>query len=349
MNKNLFPYGAAALALLGLAAPGARAQGVPGDERAGTSAMQELLVPTTPRSVALGSALTGGLDDLSGIEALQSNPAALLVSDGTSAMFSRIDYVEDIGVNYVGVGQRFGANSVALSIQSWDYGELFRTTEENPELNQDLEWDASAVVVGGTFARQFTDRIGAGLTLKALNSTIDEVTASGFAFDAGISYVVAESGLRFGVSLKNFGTAMSFAGENLNTGSEVEGPNGEGTIGTTIDVLEDELPSQLNFGGAYTRQLAGDITGTLVGNFRSNSYDLENYSTGVELGYQRLFYVRGGLNFQPEQDEISAFEMWNVGAGLNLNLASTNLMVDYAYRPSDVFGGVNLFSVSLGL
>ena len=41
--------------------------------------------------------------------------------------------------------------------------------------------------------------------------------------------------------------------------------------------------------------------------------------------------------------------MWNIGAGLNLDVATTSLKVDYAYRPADFLGGVNMFSVGLGL
>ncbi len=346
MKTNVLTMGAAALALLGLAAPGARAQNPFGDDRAGTAAMEELLVPITPRSVALGSALTGGLSDLSGIEGIQSNPATLLGGQGTSAMFSRTEYVADIGVNYVGVGQRFGANSFALSLASWDYGDIPRTTEDAPEIDENFTYTAGSLVVGATYARQFTDRIAAGVTLKGLSRRIDEATASGVAFDAGITYVVSESGLRFGVSLKNFGTAMSFDG--ITESIPVSGPGGTGTIGGAVETTEDELPSQLNFGAAYTRQLAGDITGTVLANFRANSYDLEQYSAGLELGYQNLFYVRGGINMVPEQD-VNAFDVWSVGAGLNVPLGSTGIQLDYAYRPSSVFSGVNMFSVSLDL
>jgi hypothetical protein len=345
MKTNL-KIGAAALALLGLAAPAARAQNPMGDDRAGTAAMEELLVPITPRSVALGASLTGGLNDLSGIEALQSNPAGLLSAQGTTAMFSRTEYVADIGVNYVGVGQRFGANSFAISLSSWDYGDIPRTTEDAPEVDEDFTYSASSLVVGATFARQFTDRIGAGVTLKGLSRKIDEANAGGVAFDAGISYVIAESGLRFGVSLRNFGTSMSFDG--ISSSIPVTGPGGSGTIGGDVQTSEDELPSQLNFGAAYTRQLAGDVTGTVTANFRANSYDMEQYSAGLEFAYQNLLYVRGGANIVPEQD-VNAFDVWTIGAGLNVPLGSSGIKLDYAYRPSRVFDGVNMFSVSLDL
>jgi hypothetical protein len=344
MKSNLLALCVCAAALWGLAAPGAAAQ----DDRVGTAAMEELLVPVTPRTVALGSALTGGLSTLSGVEAVQSNPAALLSSTGTSAMFSRTEYVADIGINYVGIAQRFGSNSIAITVTNWDYGDIFRTTEASPEINPELTWSASVFTVGATYGRQFTDRIAAGVTLKGLGREIDNVSAGGVAFDAGVTYVVGESGLRFGVSLKNFGTEMSFEGEGLNRPIGTQGPGGAGQVGGEIDDLPAQLPSTLDFGASYTRQFAGNVSLTGLANFRSVSYDLDQYAAGVELGYADLLFVRGGVNLTAEPD-MDMWESWNVGAGLNLDVSGTNILVDYAYRPTDRFGGVNMFSVGLGL
>lgn len=344
--KNLLAFGACAVALLGLGTQDAAAQ----DERGGTQAMEELLVPVTPRTVALGSALTGGLGDLSGVEAVQSNPAALLASQGTSAMFSRSDYVADIGVNYLGISQSFGSNSIALTLLAWDYGDIERTTEDSPDPIGDnpLTYTSSAYAFGATYSRQFTDRIGAGLTLKALGRRIDDVNSSGVAFDAGITYIVPDAGLRFGVSLKNLGTEMDFSGASLEADISNPGPTGEQPVAGEIDDLAAQLPSSLNFGAAYTRQFEGDLSLSALANFTAGSYDLDRYSAGLELGYANLVYARGGVDLtsQPDQD---MWQGWNVGAGLNLDLASTRLRVDYAFRPTNVFGSVNVFSLGVNL
>jgi len=349
MNRTLSALALAA-ALLGGLAPSADAQEPVsgGDDRAGTAAMEELLVPVTARTVALGNTLIGGLATANAVETVLSNPATITASTGTSALFSRTEYVADIGINYVGIAQRFGANSIALTLSSWDYGDIPRTTEDSPELNPDLTWSASTLVVGATYARQFTDRIAGGATLKGLSREIDNVNANGLAFDAGITYVVGESGLRFGVSLQNFGAGMDFSGTGLQEPIDTQGPDGTGTVGGEFEDLESELPSSLNFGGSYTRQFSGDLSASFLGSFRSNAYDLDNFAAGVEFGYANLFYVRGGVNFTTDMD-LSAWEVWNVGAGLNLDLAGTGVMVDYAYRPSDVFGGVNMFTLGINL
>ena len=345
MRVKLLSYCVLALFLLGISTADVRAQG---DDRSGTAAMEELLVPMTPRTVALGTSLTSGLMGLSGVEALQSNPAALMTNPSTNALFSRTEYFADIGINYFGIAQRFGNNNVALTVNSWDYGDIPLTTETNPEINPDLTWTSSVTVIGLSFARQFTDRIAAGVTVKGLNRSIEEMSASGVAFDAGMSYVVGESGLRFGVSLKNFGPQMSFSGQGLYQNVIVQGPNGNVEVAAQIRDTPAELPSMLNFGAAYTTQFAGDLSATVLANFRSNSYDLDQYAGGVELGYQNLFFVRGGVDFTSDS-EIKAYEPWNIGAGLNLNMVGNGLAIDYAFRPSDVFSSVNMFSLSFTL
>lgn len=346
MKTKLLALCASAAALLGPGATNAAAQ----DDRVGTAAMEELLVPVTPRTVALGSALTAGLPNVSGVEAVQSNPAAILGSQGTNALFSRSEYLDDIGINYFGISQSFGANSVALTLTSWDFGDLFRTTTDAPDINLDdpLKYEASTYVAGATFSRRFTDRIGAGFTLKALGRSIDASNSNGVAFDAGITYVVAESGLRFGVALQNLGGEMTFSGGGLQTSVPQNGPNGANTIGGELDDLPGQLPSVLNFGAAYTRQFAGDLSVSGLANFKSVSYDLERYSAGLEVGYANLAYLRGGVDLTSDTDS-DVWSGWNVGAGLDLSLQNTNLKVDYAYRPSEFFGGVNVFSVGIGL
>lgn len=345
MNKKLLTASLVVAVIFGCCTTGAYAQG---DDRSGTAAMEELLVPVTPRTVALGSALTGGMNNMGGVEALLSNPASVMVNASTNAMFSRTEYLADIGINYFGVAQRFGNNNIALTVNSWDYGDIPRQTAEAPEIDEDLTWSASTVVLGLTFARQFTDRIAAGFTAKGLSRSIDDVQSNGIAFDAGMTYVVGESGLRFGVSLRNFGGQMSFSGDGLDQPIGQTGPQGSGEISGRINDLGAELPSLLSFGVAYTRQFAGDLSATFLGDFRSNSYDLDNYAAGVELGYQNLFFVRGGLSLTSDTD-VSAFDVWNIGAGVNLNMVGRGLAVDYSYRPSSVFDGVNMFSVGFTL
>lgn len=319
------------------------------DDRAGTAAMEELLVPVTPRSVALGNALTSGLSGASAVESVQSNPAAAVTNTGTQAMFSRMEYLLDVGVNYFGVSQRFGNNVIGLSVNAWDYGDILETDESiNPDPVSGVTYTANATVIGASLARQFTDRISAGFTVKGIGRSIADANAYGVALDAGMTYVVGETGLRFGVSLKNFGTKHQFGGSDLEQPITVEGPDGTLLIVGSPDIQSDELPSQLNFGAAYTRQFAQGLSATVLTNFSSNAYDLDRYAGGLELGYQNILYIRGGFDLSSDPG-VNAWSDWNVGGGVVLPVSSVGLAIDYAYRPTEVFEGVHMYSVNVTL
>lgn len=330
--------------LLGVMPAMAQERAVDGDERAGTAGASFLLVPGTARTTALGNGLTGGLSSLSGVEALQSNPAALTANNGTEALFSYNDYVADIGVSHFGVAQRLGAGAVALTVTTWDIGEIGETTVGSPDPTS-LVYEASITVVGASYARQLTDRVAAGVTVKAMNESIDDISGTAVAFDAGMTYTVGESGLQFGVSLKNFGTKMSYDGVGLQSNIPLRDDSGDFPI--VVDADSYELPSLLNFGASYTRQFAGDLTASVLGNFRSNAYDQPEFAGGLEVGYANLVYARGGVNVLPEQDQ-NENALWSVGAGVNVPVSNSSISVDYAYRAMGDLGNTNLITAKIG-
>ena len=344
MKAKFLIYCLLAVAVVGVGFSSSQAQ----NERRGTAGASELLVPVTARTAGYGSRLTGGLNGLNPLEAVLSNPAAMTSGHGTAAYFSRSEYVADIGINYFGVGQTFGNNTLALTVNAWDFGDIQKTTEANPELGE-LTFGANNVVFGISYARLFTDRISAGFTIKGISETIDDVSASGVAFDAGMTYVAGESGLRFGVALQHFGPQMSYSGNGLVRFAALPSQQTDAKQNAvTIDAEAFELPSQLNVGVAYARPLGDAAVVTLNGNFASNSFSQDVFSGGLEFGVMDLLFVRGGVALQGDAD-FTFYQGYNFGAGLNLDLSGTHFTVDYAYMPTDYFDAVNMFSLGLEL
>jgi hypothetical protein len=317
-------------------------------DRAGTAGAAQLLIPVTARNSALGNNSTGGLSTMSGLEGIFSNPAILSVNGGTAAMFSRMEYVADIGVNFIGLGQRIGNNNIAFTLTSWDLGDIPVQTELAPEIS-DVTYNATKLTVGFTYARQLTDRISAGTTLKAVNEAIDDVSGTAIAFDAGMTYLVGETGLRMGVSLQNIGSELRYSGTGMVRQVRLADQNPTATTNAVaIESAGVELPSLLNFGLAYTRGLGSQGSVTFMGNFRSNSFDQDQFSGGIELGFQDIVYVRGGYQYQEDPDR-TFFTGASVGAGLNLNVGDNRLSVDYAYVPTDFFDAVQYITASVTL
>jgi hypothetical protein len=267
---------------------------------------------------------------------------------GTNVMFSNMQYFADIGVNTFGVAQRVGASNLAFTISSWDFGEIPRTTEVSPEITE-FTFSPSFVQFGVSFARQLTDRIAAGATLKLLNEDIDLVSATGIAIDAGMSYNVGETGLRFGVALKNFGPQMSYSGDGLTQQVNLPGaPPNATTQAVSIEAEGFELPAVLNFGVSYTRELAQDVNVGLLGNYRSNSFAQDQFSGGLELDFRNLLYVRGSYELQEDMDQ-TAFDGWSMGAGVNFEFSGRAARFDYSYSSAEFFDAVQMFTVQVVL
>ncbi|MFK7846093.1 MAG: PorV/PorQ family protein [Rhodothermales bacterium] len=316
--------------------------------RAGTAGAQELLVPVTARYAALGGAMTSGMEDMNGLEALFANPAGLSVNDGTAAMFSRVEYVADIGINYLGVAQNFGYNNIAFTITSWDFGDIAEQTESAPEIS-DVTFNINYLTAGLSYSRQLTDRIAAGGTMKLISESIDDVSANAVAFDAGMTYDITGSGLRLGVALKNIGNELTFSGSGLTRTVPVPGQEPSANNNTLSLTSEGvQLPTLLNVGLSYTRDLGANAIVRAMGNFRSNSFEQDQFAGGIELGVMDIIYVRGGYSATEDMDE-TFFNGPSFGAGLKLDLGGTQLMVDYAYQTTDFFSDVQYITAAVKL
>ncbi len=342
-----------AVCMTSMGAVEVRAQGNSGStgesgSRAGTSGAQELLVPLTANYASLGGATTSGMQNASGLEALFANPAGLAVNDGTSAMFSRVEYVAGIGINYLGLAQNMGYNNIAITITSWDFGDIAEQTEIAPEVT-DVSFNINYLTAGVSYSRQLTDRIAAGATIKLISENIDDVTANAVAFDAGMTYDITGSGLRLGVALKNIGNELQFTGAGLRR--QVRLPGQDPTANNNTVTIESEgvqLPTLLNVGLSYTRDLGANAVVTAMGNFRSNSFDEDQFAGGIELGVMDIVYLRGGYQLTEDLD-ATFFSGPSFGAGLKLDLGGTQLHVDYAYQTTDFFSDVQYITASVKL
>ena len=345
MKRN-FLLGLVVVSMLGMSALDAYA----GDKkRRGTAGAAHLLVPVTARNASLGASATSGLSDLSGLEAIFSNPAGLVNSSGTGVIFSRMEYVADIGVNYFGVSQNFGQSSLAFTVTSWDFGDIPLQTEIAPEKSS-VTFNSANITAGLTYARQFTDRIAAGATFKVISETIDDISGTAVAIDAGMTYVVGESGLRLGVSLKNIGSELTYDGVGLVR--QVRLPDQQPNANNNALNLESEgveLPSLLNFGVAYTREMGAGAVVTVLGNFRSNSFEQDQYSGGIEINMFEMLDIRGGYEVVSDSD-LSMWTGSNFGVGLNMEFGGTMLHLDYAYRATNsFFDNVQMFTLGMDL
>ena len=293
-----------------------------------------------------------------GLEATFANVAGLAFTESTELIFSRSNYLmygnnqSVSNINAFGFAQKMGESSVlALSIMSMGFGEIDITTENIPEGGVGT-YSPSLTNIGVSYAKEFSNSIYGGVTLRLISEKIYNLNSSGACFDAGIKYVTGASDhIKFGVSLKNIGSRMLYGGDGLSFRGNAE----EGDYYLTISQrsTDFELPSLLNIGLSYDLpMLPEDHRVSTSGTFTSNSFQKDQFRFGLEYAFRELVMLRCGYVLQ---DGItnSSYEATMSGpcAGLSVELpmGDSTFGIDYSYRDSQVFQGTHSIGVRIDL
>lgn len=320
-----------------------------GGNRTGTGGASQLLIPVGVRGMAMAG---GNVATSAGIEALYWNPAGTSKNiNSANVMFSHMDYIADIGVEYGAVSANFeGFGVISFGIKSLSVGDILVTTTTDPD-GTGKTFSPQMLVAGVSYARQLTERISVGVTANLVTESLGEVSATGMAFDIGVVYdnLAAINGLSFGVVMKNVGPQMQYGGSGLLQEAEVSSFNRPPGL-VQINSAPFELPSTFELGLGYKPKLLDDMNTLLVTtSFKNNNFSDDEYKVGLEYGYNNMFFLRGGYTFAPEQAfEDSYIYGFTGGVGVDYSFESISIKVDYAYRYAKYFDGNHIFGVSLG-
>ncbi len=326
-----------------------------GGTRNGTGGATELLIPVGTRGIGLAGS---NISTTSGLEALFWNPAGVAhMTNSATAMFSHMNYIANIGVEYGAVAANFQSfGIVSLSLKSLSVGSIPITTNEQPD-GTGQTYTPQFLVVGATYSKALTDRIAIGLTFDYISETIAQVGATGIAFDAGLQYknLGDINGLSFGIVINNIGPQMTYSGSGLLVKASPSGSTSDPTMAFDrspsyygINAAPFDLPSSFEIGFGY-QPVLNDMNAIRVSvDYQNNNYQGDLYNIGAEYGYDKTFFVRGGYSMSPKNQDPNYIYGFTAGAGVHYNLGTVDLKVDYAYRAAKYFTGNNVFSVELG-
>lgn len=323
------------------------------NQRTGTAAATELLIPVGARSLAMGGA---GMSNAVGVEAIYWNPAGLgRLTHAAEGMFSNMQYIADININYGAAAAKFGEfGVVGISIKSIDFGKIPLTTVSDPENLSGGTFSPTYMTLGLTYSRELTDAVSAGITAKVVSESIDRVSASALAFDFGLQYygLVGVQGLHLGVAVKNIGPQMKFDGPGLyRSATSSEGLRPEQKY--KVDGGSFELPSSVEIAVGYSGKVGDNMNYTVSGLFANNNLYLDEYKLGGEYGVTlnpvKLF-ARAGYSFVPQiQNKSDNIFGATLGFGLSFDAGGgAELALDYAYRQVDLFSANNVFALRVG-
>lgn len=322
-------------------------------DRAGSAGVGQLLINPWARSAGLANAtMASGI----GIESTFLNVAGLAFVEKTELVFTNTNYLvgSDIQINAVGFAQRMGETSVlALTVAAMSFGDIPITTEDLPEGGIG-SFSPVYTNIGLSYAKEFSNSIFGGITVRIISESISNVRAQGLAFDAGIRYVTGErDNVKFGISLKNVGPPMRFRGDGL-TVTGVIPTNG---TSLTLDQRSEkyELPSLVHIGFAYDFLLSETMRLTTSAQFTSNSFTNDQIGFGAEFGFKERFILRGGYQWEDNltSDEDRRTALTGPTAGLTVQVPTganeTILGIDYSYRVTNPFDGIHSIGVHVNL
>lgn len=330
------------------------------DDRRGTAGATELLINPWARGAGWGSVNTAcgrGLDafysNIAGLSFVQKTEIAY---SNTMWMGGKSGLVSGASINAFGLAQRVGDQGVvAAYVMAMSFGDIPIQTENSPEAGSNGTFSPTYMNINVAYSHSFTPSIHGGAVIKVISESTDNITGSGVALDAGIQYVTGEDNeLKFGISLKNIGPAMSFGG----TGMSFTTVNDAGNNMTVeFRSAEMELPTCFNIGVSYDFLFnKWDQRLTLAGNFTSNAFLKDNFAAGFEYALLKMFQLRAGYVYQTDIFDVDNRTTANTGvcAGATVEIplskkGSNSIAIDYSYRSAYPMKGTHSIGATIKL
>jgi hypothetical protein len=354
--KNFYRYTVAALLSAVMMLPILPVSGGNPD-RAGQAGASELLINPWAGSSGWGGA---NVACTRGLESVYSNVAGTAFTQGTELIFVHTEYLRGADVNIMNFGfsQRVGdAGALSMSIMSLSFGEIGRTTINNPDpIDANIgTFNPNLLNINIAYAKAFSNSIYGGFNIKIIAHSIADLSAQGIAIDAGIQYVTgAMENIKFGIALKNVGPTMQFSGDGLTFRGFY---NQFARTSPTFQQrsAEFELPAQLSIGGAYDF-LFDESRFTLAAAFISNSFTKDQFNIGGEFALKSYLLLRAGYTYEDgitdKNERTSVFTGPSAGFSVQIPLnreTGSVFSVDYSYRDTDPFKGVHSIGARISL
>jgi hypothetical protein len=263
-----------------------------------TTGLAFLKLGAGARAIAMGDAYVAVGGDASSV---YWNPAGAVGVENIDVVLMHSEWFEGIRYEFAGGVQSDGHQAFGLGLMGL-YTDDIEEREDDPLADPIGTFRVFDFSVTGTYALRLTEQFDVGGSVKYLNETIDEESATGFAVDLGGIYrLPALPGLSAGIAVQNLGPQMKF----------------------NVDGFD--LPAMARAGAALqvpVSALNGDLV--LVGDILVpiSSGDVKVHS-GLEFEYAHTLALRFGYRTGWDNQNVS----FGVGAKV------TNFRLDYAYTP----------------
>ncbi|MBD3297812.1 MAG: PorV/PorQ family protein [candidate division Zixibacteria bacterium] len=281
----------------------------------GEAGFKFLDIGTDARAEGLGGAYTAAA---TGVSATYYNPSGMVWSPHGELLATYHNWVDGIQSGFVGGTTRLGEDGrVGLSIQYLDYGNIDAADASGESLG---DFGASDLAVGISFARMIGSSSSVGVTGRFITESIDDKSATGLAFDAGLIHKMPDGRTRIGAAVRNAGFQMT----------------------TFADGAKDDLPITFVAGLEHDlRDMPFLVTADV---FKPNDDDFGG-ALGLEFLAADAFRLRAGYNSLAGQFDSGSgsddFAGFRFGAGFVLN----TITIDYGYGSMSKLGTSHRFTL----
>jgi len=325
-----------------------------GDGRTGEAGASQLLINPWGQSSGMAGANTASAK---GVESMFLNVAGLTRTESTELTFAQSTFSECL-ISGFGFSQKLGEGVLGFSVFSIDFGDIERTTYDNPDGTLGT-YSAQFANLALSYSYQFSYNMSAGITTRMISQNAAEVSANSFCVDAGVHYQTGRNNqAKFGITLKNWGPRVSFGGD----GDDVTGiPSGrENEMTLEYRSAPFEIPTLINIGGSYDFLIyTGDGSEmfrlTLSETFVSNSFSKDQFLTGLEISFKEMVTLRGGFAYEYGMfedyysiDNSTSHTGPSAGISFEAPISSeTRFGLDYSFRAQSPFSAVHTFGARI--
>jgi hypothetical protein len=226
-----------------------------------------------------------------------------------------------LGVIYVGMGDITADRDIAPTPETRDRQADMATGDTYSFYN---------LAANLTISRRFTDKLALGASVKLIQESIDDQSASTIAGDFGVIYQTGWNDLVLGAHMSNLGGDLSYY---------------ESDFGAPIPLIFS-IGASMNL----AKQENTKLTGLLDATKRQDTKQL--YFGGVEWNLFDKIALRSGYKFALSGSEDTAGiqstdEGASFGAGVWLPFSETKLRVDYAFTQFNILDSTHRFSLNV--
>ncbi len=299
-----------------------------GGQRIGTAAVTFLKIDVGAKATAMSGASVANADDAS---SLYWNPASSAFIPDNTVSVSHIEWPVEIQYEYLSYVHHFsGFGTLGLSTGYLHMEDMEVTTEYHPTGTGEYfqYYDAFASV---TYSLKMTDRFSFGTSVKYVEENLAGLKMGGWLLDLGTFYWTGFRSLRFAVSVVNFGQDLKPSGSFLKRSRE----------GNYVQSNYESFSPPTTFRVGSAMEVIDNNEYTLTTSVQINHPvdNAENAVLGLEFGYIKKLFLRAGYRINYDEEKFT------FGAGVQVPVASTRLVIDYAFKQFKTLGKTNQFSL----